>query len=196
MLFFSRSHKLFQWFAPIKNGYRYIITLIICVTLLGIWWFCVYAPVRMFRLAYMQENQTLRQQCDQATQECHLVASLQNTVKDLHYDLDIYSATTSYDPQEIHVNDVVQAVQASGLSLLAYKIDRDIDKKLYTKSSMQVSFSGEYQQLLNFFEQLHTKKMLVSCKNIAVQSASSETEKYTITCELASFFWQGKNPST
>lgn len=194
MLFFSRSHKLFQLIAPITSVYRYVLTITICVTLIGIWWFCVYAPLQMFRLSYTQENQMMRQQCDHATQECHLFPSLENTVKGLQYDLDIYAVKTSYDPKEVHVNDVVHAIQASGLSLLSYKIEKEIDKKLYTKSIMRVSLSGGYQQLLNFFEQLHANKLLVSCKNISLHA--SEAEKYTITCELASFFWQGKNPST
>ncbi len=172
-----------------------MLTAAICATLFGIWWFCLYVPLRMFGLSYLQENQTIRQQCDNATQECQLFPSLETTVKGLHYDLDIYAATVSYDPKEEYVNDVVDAIQASGLSLSTYKIEQEIDKKSYAKSIMRVSLSGGYQQLLNFFEQLHTKKMLVSCKNISLQ-ATSEAEKYTITCELASFFWPSKNPST
>jgi len=168
-------------------------TVTILVTLIGIWWFCVYVPVRMFGLSYMQQNQLIRQQCDNGTQECHLLPSLETTVKELHYDLDVYSAQTSYDAKEGYINDVVLAIRTSGLSLSAYKTEREIDKKFYTKSIMQLSLSGGYQQLLQFLEEMHTKKMLISCKNITLHAL--ESDKYTIACELAFFSLNKEKPS-
>ncbi len=187
MLFFPRSNKLFQWIAPIKSLYRYTLTLLTCVSLFGMWWFCVYTPLGMLGLSYTQENKMMHQQCNHDMQECHLLSSLENTVKELHYALDVYTVHVSSDPKEVHINDVMNAISTSGLTLSAYNVEREIDKKLYTKSIMRLSLVGGYQQLLHFFEQMHTQKMLISCNNISLYA--SEPEKYTITCELASFSW-------
>jgi len=187
MLFFPRSNKLFQWVAPIKALYRYTLTLLMCSLLFGAWWFCMYTPLGVISVLYKQENQTMRQQCDHDTQECHLFSSLEDKVKELHYALDVYAVQVSSDPKEVHIHDVMNAISASGLTLSAYNVEREVDKKLYTKSIMRLSLVGRYQQLLNFFEQMHTQKMLISCKNISLHA--SEPEKYTITCELASFSW-------
>lgn len=194
MLFFSRANKLLYWAAPIKALYRYTLTATACVMLFATWWFCIYAPLCAFNLSYVQENQIMQQQCDHAKQECTQLSCLEDTVKELQYTMDAYAIQVSYNPREVHINDVVQAVQASGLSLCAYNTEKEIDKKLYTKSTMRLSLSGGYQQLLNFFEQMHTKKMLMLCKNISLQTAS-EPEKYTISCELTSFSWLSKKPS-
>jgi len=187
MLFFSRSNKLFQWVAPIKSVYRYALTACVSVSFFGIWWFGVYTPLGMVGLSYRQQNQTIRQQCDRDTQECDLIPSLENKVKELHYALDVYTAKVTYDPKEVHINDVMHAISASGLTLSAYNVEREVDKKLYTKSIMRLSLVGGYQQLLHFFEQMHTQKLLLSCKNISLHA--SEPDKYAIICELASFSW-------
>jgi Tfp pilus assembly protein PilO len=189
MLFFSRSNKLLQWVAPIKTHARYLITIALCATLTSGWWFGIYTPLRTMNVSYAQQNKMVCQQCDTTKQERQLVASLENTVKGLQYDLDIYSVKTSYEPKEVQINDIVSAIQASGLSLSAYKVEKEIDKKLYTKAIMRLSLSGGHQQLLNFFAQMHTKKILVSCNNISLQAAS-QAGNYAITCELASFSYK------
>lgn len=187
MLFFSRSNKLFQWVAPIKSLHRYALTLCASVAFFGIWWFGVYTPLGMISLSYKQQNQTMRQQCDSDTQECQMFPSLENTVKELHYALDAYTVKVSNNEKELSINDVMSAITASGLTLSTYNVEREVDKKLYTKSIMRLSLVGGYQQLLQFFEQMHTQKLLLSCKNVSLYA--SEPLKYTITCELASFSW-------
>lgn len=187
MLFFSRSNKLFQWVAPIKSWYRYALTLCVSASFFGIWWCCVYTPLGMVSVSYRQQNQTMRNQCDHDTQECQMLPSLENTVKELQYALDAYTVKVSNNEQELSINDVMSAINTSGLTLSAYNVEREVDKKLYTKSIMRLSLVGGYQQLLHFFEQMHTHKTLIACKNVSLQAL--EPQKYTINCELASFSW-------
>lgn len=195
MLFFSRSNKLLYWIAPIKSYYRYIITIVVCTTLFGFWWFCLYTPLYFVDLSYTQENQTMRQHGEQVKQESRSVPSLENTVKELQYALDVYGTKTSYDAQEASANDIVRLVQASGLSLSSYKMEREIDKKVHTKSIIRLSLSGTYEQLVHFFKQIQAQKMLLKGNNISLQ-ATTDPEKYMIACELVSFSLAKKNPST
>jgi Tfp pilus assembly protein PilO len=193
MLFFSRSNTVLQYVAPIKGIYRYLLTICASIALIVAWWLCVYKPLALINLSYMQENIVIKQQCDNHTHDCQSVDSLKDTIKDLHYNLDIYGVRTSHNPQETYIVDIMQAIQAQGLSLSSYSVEREKDKKDYTKSLMRFSLIGNHQQLVQLLEQLHAKKMIIGCNTITMQAIADE--KYTMICEFVSVAWNEKKPS-
>jgi len=187
MYFFSQNNAFYSWAIKIKPVYRYAITIVTIIAVSYCWLLFFYWPLQ-YKISKIQEfNITTSAQhlsimnSYKQDRPQKLIADLKDTIHK-----NIFFESVDQAVQE-GMTWIFERARASDIIINSYVVQAEKNKPWYTKTTIQVTFIGELDKLLYFFEQLRQRSVPISCHNFSLTYESKKLYRCSGTINLYAF---------
>lgn len=163
MYFLPRNNKFFSFVVHLKSNYRYGLTVASCGMVVLIWMLAVHMPLQYSINHTDKEIKQLQSQfllCDQANGSC---LSLATTIESMKIEVKKQTEDEVQSAQNAMLFLVEQA-HKNNLHVKNCAIEADADQKWYIEHAITVDMSGEFNQLMKFFDAIKNSTHLVAVK--------------------------------
>lgn len=163
MYFLPRNNKFYSFIVHLKPNYRYGLTLVFCCAVAGIWLLAIHLPLQYSINHATKEIKHLQSQfllCDQATGAC---ASLATTIESMKVEVKKQTVDVSQNTHDALLFIINQA-HRNNLAVRGCNIESDADQQWYIEHAVTFDVSGDFNQLIKFFESIKNSTHLISLK--------------------------------
>ena len=183
MFFIPRNNKFYSLIVHIKPLYRYLATLITVCAMVTVWFYGIYSRLEASIDHYNAQINQLRKQSQQvkcAEQKCKKIAQ---SIDVLARDNQTYQSPENDQAYfQSRLLFVLHTARTAGLSLNTYTDDKMIKKKWCCKNKTHFSFTGDMQQVVNFFHSLQSSGKMITCDNLSL--TRQDNNKFAMNCDL------------
>jgi Tfp pilus assembly protein PilO len=175
MYFIPRGSRLYQWAGAVRPYIRYMLTIIILILFIMVWWYGLYSVTRAKILQKRAAITVLQKKGADIQKARKDIVDLEATVQALQEKKDSFTVVQA--EQEL-LSYILSAAAGSGVTLTGYTTQGYIEKSWYKNVVIQLDFDGTSDQINALFMMLEKSKKMIQCNRL---NCSSSTQNHYAT---------------
>ena len=186
MYFSSKKGKWYNRFIQMNPLYRYILTFVVIILLIGGWRFALYAYMEQLIANDRAAISHLNAQLIQLSHAQKVCADLSCRINQLNEQIGCYNNKCCLPNFcQMQIDLVIDEAHKAGLQMTSYAKDQENTRDYCTCSDVQFNFVGTMDSLVQFFSALRQSKAMIECNSFSCDCQQDDATRYNVSCKLA-----------